>query len=86
MLYSTLPTAVTLRVFTMKDGESHEMTFASGRLTTAEQIIDKMLEVLGMDRENKKVFSVWLTSRNLREYMCVCVCVCVYHLYSLHIQ
>ena len=54
------------------------MSFASGRLTTAEQIVDRMLEQLGMDKNNKKVFSVWLTSRHLRECVCVCVCVCVY--------
>ena len=69
--------AVTLRVYTMKEGDGYNMTFASGRLTTAEQIVDRMLEELGMDKQNKKVFSIWLTSRHLRECVCVCVCVCV---------
>ena len=60
--------AVTLCVYTMKKGESRPpMSFASGRLTTAEQIVDRMLEELHLDKSNKDVFSVWLTSRHLRE-------------------
>ena len=59
--------AVTLRIYTMKKGDSLSIRFASGRLTTAEQIVDKMLEEMHMDKENKKVFSIWLTSRHLRE-------------------
>ena len=51
----------------MKKGESHSMSFASGRLTTAEQIVDRVLEELRLDKSNKDVFSVWLTSRHLRE-------------------
>lgn len=53
----------------MKANDSHEMSFASGRLTTAEQIVDRMLEKLEMREDNKKVFSIWLTSRHLRKHI-----------------
>ena len=59
--------AVTLRVYTFKEEQYCEMRFETGRLTTTQQIISKILESLGIPPENEQVFSLWLTSKHLRK-------------------
>lgn len=51
----------------MKSGCSHTMSFPSGRLTTTQQIMDEMLNKLGIPKENEQAFSLWLTSKHLRK-------------------
>ena len=86
-VFFTVLAAVTLCVYTMKPGSSCKMTFTSGRLTTAQQVMDEMLRELEIPKENEKVFSIWLTSKHLRKcfsvhhvmYASVCVLgLCVY--------
>ena len=45
-----------------------KMKFESGRLTTAQHILEKMREAFGVPEEIEQVFSIWLTSKHLREW------------------
>ena len=58
---------MTLVVYTMHEGEQYELRFPSGRLTTAAQVIDALLQEMKMPQENSGAFSLWLTSKHLRE-------------------
>ena len=46
---------------------SVEKHFASGRLTTAEDIHRAVFEELDLPEDYKEVFSVWLSSKHLRK-------------------
>ena len=63
----THPLAITLCVYTLKEGTKCTMTFATGRNTTAEQITEDVMKELGLPYELHNVFGVWLTSKYLRE-------------------
>ena len=65
-------TAVTLCVYTLKEGTKCTMTFPTGRHTTAQQVMDQMLTELGMPSELQNVFSIWLTSKYLRKCFLCC--------------
>ncbi len=57
------------------------MRFESGRLTTTKQVLERMMEVMGIPKEqeeessdinvepNQPPFSLWLTSKFLRKYI-----------------
>lgn len=45
------------------------MKFESGRLTTTQEIMSRMLEALGLPKESDKVFSLWMTSKHLRKFL-----------------
>ena len=59
--------AVGLCVYTLKEGVFCKMRFDSGRLTTAQQVLEKMREAFGIPEEIEQVFSIWLTSKHLRK-------------------
>ena len=61
--------AVKLRVYTLKPGYSCSLSFESGRLTTAQQVLSAVREAMGIPQEIEQVFSIWLTSRHLREWL-----------------
>lgn len=63
----SLPLAVGLCVYTMKEGIHCKMQFESGRLTTTQQILSKMCEAFGIPEDIEHVFSIWLTSKHLRK-------------------
>lgn len=57
---------VTLCVFTMKEGESVQRIFPSGRFTTVSQIQEAVMADLGLPQELSGAFSIWLTSKHLQ--------------------
>ena len=61
------PVAVTLRVFTMKEGEAVQGVYPSGRFTTVSQVQEAVLNGLGISKEVADCFSIWLSSAHLRE-------------------
>jgi len=60
-------TAVTLCMFTMKEGESVQTVFPSGRFTTVSQIQEAVIKALGISEESSPAFSIWLSSKHLRK-------------------
>lgn len=62
-----LHAAVTLCVYTMKEGESVQGVYPSGRFTTASQIQDVIMDRLGISKECANGFSIWLSSGHLRK-------------------
>lgn len=60
-------TAVKLTVYTFNEGVYHQFQFESGRLTTAQQVLTRVREALGVPEEIEHVFSIWLTSKHLRK-------------------
>ncbi|KAL5463228.1 hypothetical protein EMCRGX_G032108 [Ephydatia muelleri] len=67
---------VKLTIFSMIQDVSVEKHFASGRLTTAEDIHRAVFEELDLPEDCKEVFSVWLSSKHLqlqlKPYHCPC--------------
>ena len=61
------PAAVTLCVFTMKEGEAVQKVYPSGRFTTVSQIQEAVMDSLGISKENADGFSIWLSSKYLRK-------------------
>jgi hypothetical protein len=57
---------VTLCVFTMKEGESVQMVYPSGRFTTVSQIQEAVMAELAIPPELADGFSIWLSSRHLQ--------------------
>lgn len=57
---------VTLCVYTLDTTCSVRLSFESGRLTTAQQVLSKMRGELAIPEEIEQVFSVWLTSKYLQ--------------------
>ncbi len=48
------------------------MKFTSGRLTTAKQVLNRVLTHLKIPRTDWKVYGLWLKSENLRECLSTC--------------
>lgn len=68
-----LYTAVTLCMFTMKEGETVQRVFPSGRFTTVSQIQEAVIKDLGISEESSDAFSIWLSSKHLRKFLGVVV-------------
>ncbi len=71
--------AVRLCVYTMKKELMKEglicldsMKFTSGRLTTAKQVLNRVLTHLKIPQTDWKVYGLWLKSENLRECLSTC--------------
>ena len=62
-----ITTAVTLCVFTLKEGESVHTVYPSGRFTTVSQIQEAVMGELGIPPQVADCFSIWLSSKHLRE-------------------
>jgi hypothetical protein len=57
---------VTLRVFTMKEGETVHGVYPSGRFTTVSQVQEAVMDSLGISKEVADCFSIWLSSKHLQ--------------------
>ena len=60
--------AVTLCVFTMKEGEAIQTVYPSGRLTTVSQIQETVMKEIGIAKESADCFGIWLSSKHLSKY------------------
>ena len=61
-----LSTAINLTVYTI-DNAAYKMTFQTGRHTSAGDILKEMVKRLKIPEEMNNVFSIWLTSQQLRK-------------------
>ena len=80
-LHSPFFSAITLRIYTCLEEQAESIQFSTGKFTTAGEIVSAMVSRLNLPEETKNVFSIWMISQHLREYIqctCTCTCTCIF--------
>ena len=65
-VYSNFPTAIEAVIALMDDSEV-SVFCEEGRYTTAEQMVDKVAQAIGLDENHKSLFTIWVVSGALRK-------------------